>query len=361
MSHFSVMVIGQDVEKQLAPYHEFECTGTVNEYVQTIDQLPDLLESFNKNTRTMLRGPEGELVSAYDERFYREQTEEEKKGKSHLDASSKIRFVPEGWTEQEVVVNEFMSLIDLIRYETGDDFPILQEGEDPDLHDRCKWGWARVNAAGEVIEYTYRTNPNTQWDWYQIGGRWSGFLKLKQDAAGSLGHRGLMGSCANDGEGRADVALKGAIDFEGMRDEAGAKAAANWDKAAEAKISAGFAADATWDSWEVVRERHPGNIEAAREEYHAQGAMKAVDKALNLWDGADDYLTPRDEFIQQARDSALVLFAMVKDSKWFAKGEMGWFGMSTDSMTQAEWNRKVNELLDELPDDTLITIVDCHI
>ncbi|MNV78650.1 hypothetical protein D3C71_1721530 [compost metagenome] len=146
-----------------------------------------------------------------------------------------------------------------------------------------------------------------------------------------------------------------------MRNEAGIEAAANWDKAAEAKIAAGFAADATWDSWEVVRERHPDNVEAAREEYHAQGAMKAVKQALDLWRGADEYLTPRDEFIQRARDSAMVMYAMVKDSKWFAKGEMGWFGMSTDNMTQAEWNRKVNELLDELTDDTLITIVDCHI
>lgn len=57
----------------------------------------------------------------------------------------------------------------------------------------------------------------------------------------------------------------------------------------------------------------------------------------------------------------MVYYALVRDGQWSAKVEMGWFGMSEDSMTQAEWNRKVNELLDELPDDTLITIVDCHI
>jgi hypothetical protein len=31
MSHFSVMVIGENVEEQLAPYHEFECTGVDND------------------------------------------------------------------------------------------------------------------------------------------------------------------------------------------------------------------------------------------------------------------------------------------------------------------------------------------
>ncbi|ELY1969261.1 hypothetical protein SL040_000472 [Aeromonas salmonicida] len=381
MSHFAVMVIGQNVENQLAPYHEFECTGTVDQYVQTIDRLPSLLEDYAKDTRTMRKGPDGQLLSAYDDFFYRDPTEEESAKIGSMGGSgfgdgisysskdwgdrkgyrTKVKYLPDGWEELDVPVSDCMSLVDFIKYQTSDEFPILQEGDDPDLHGSCKYGWARVNAAGEVIEYTDRTNPNKQWDWYQIGGRCSGFLKLKQDAAGSLGQRGLMGSCANDGEGRADSALKSAIDFEGMRDEAGAEAAASWDKAADAKIAAGFAADTTWDAWPVVRERHPGNIEAARDEYHAQGAMQAAKKALDLWNDTDKYLTPREEFILQARDSALVLFGVVQDSKWFAKGEMGWFGMSTDDMTQAEWNRKVNELLDELPDDTLITIVDCHI
>ena len=34
MSHFVVYVLGEDVETQLAPYHEFECTGDDNQYVQ---------------------------------------------------------------------------------------------------------------------------------------------------------------------------------------------------------------------------------------------------------------------------------------------------------------------------------------
>ena len=293
MSHFAVMVIGQDVEKQLAPYHEFECTGRDDQYVKNIDVTDECrkhgLDWYGLDENTVTDESEVELDGVH------------------------------------------------------------------------KYGYAVVDSEGLLVKAVNRTNPNKEWDWYQVGGRWSGFLKLKQDAAGSLGGRGLTGSCANDGDGRADVAVKGAIDFEGMRDEAGAKAAANWDKAAEAKIASGFAAETTWDAWQVVRERHPGNIEAAREEYHSQEVMRAVKKALDLWDGTDKFLTPREEFIKQARESALVLFGVVKDSKWFAKGEMGWFGMSTDDMTQPEWNRKVNELLDELPDDTLITVVDCHI
>lgn len=239
MSHFAVMVIGQNVENQLAPYHEFECTGCVDEYVQTIDLLPSLLEDYAKDTRSMRKGPDGQLLTAYDDFFYRDPTEEESAkigpiaGSGFGDGISysskdwgdgkgyrtKVKYLPEGWEGLDVPVSSVMSLVDFIKYQAGDEFPILQEGDELDLLDEHKCGWASVNAAGEVIEYTDRTNPNAEWDWYQVGGRWSGFLKLKQDAAGSFGRRGLMGSCANDGEGRADAALKSAIDFEGMRDE----------------------------------------------------------------------------------------------------------------------------------------------
>ena len=28
--------------------------------------------------------------------------------------------------------------------------------------------------------YGYYTNPRAKWDWYQLGGRWTGFFKMKQ-------------------------------------------------------------------------------------------------------------------------------------------------------------------------------------
>ena len=52
MSHFTVLVIGEEPELQLAPYHEFECTGEVDEYVQSIDKLDEATESFANSTTT---------------------------------------------------------------------------------------------------------------------------------------------------------------------------------------------------------------------------------------------------------------------------------------------------------------------
>src|SRR3546814_8966760 len=42
MSHFGVLVIGGNVEQQLAPYHEFECTGLNDQFVQDIDVTEEL-------------------------------------------------------------------------------------------------------------------------------------------------------------------------------------------------------------------------------------------------------------------------------------------------------------------------------
>jgi hypothetical protein len=41
---------------------------------------------------------------------------------------------------------------------------------------------------------------------------------------------------------------------------------------------------------------------------------------------------------------------------------MGWFGVSTDKPEdQKPWTVEVRSLVLNLPDDTLLTIVDCHI
>lgn len=308
MSHFAAMVIGDNVKQQLAPYHVFECAGTNDQYVQDVDITDD------------------------------------------------VRAEMEG--------DEPRSLTEALEYHGLEDRIVASEEEVEKEGDDCahKYGYAIVKD-GQLIKAVKRTNPNKTWDWWQVGGRWAGFLKLKPGATGEYGSTGLMGSHAAKGEDRASQAFKKDIDFDGMRNQTGDEAAELWDKAAAALLPDGAAEPLTWDSWEVLRdETHKGNIEAAREAYHAQPAIQALKKTFdNPFFGLDQFLTDRDAYIQQARDQATVVYAVVRESQWIAKGEMGWWGMSNDTESQADWNRKVNEMLDALPDDTLITIVDCHI
>lgn len=133
----------------------------------------------------------------------------------------------------------------------------------------------RKNENGIWCEYsTY--NPNSQWDWYLLGGRWSGsHFKLKPGAkSGVLGEP----SWTNPTNRGYDAALKGDIDFTA---------------------------------------------------------------------------TTKEQFAP---------YAMVKDGQWYAKGKMGWWGVTTQAYcSDDEWRDKVWELVQSLPDDTLISFYDCHI
>lgn len=145
-----------------------------------------------------------------------------------------------------------------------------------------------------------------------------------------------------------------------MRDEAGNDAATSWDKA-RALLSAAVA-PTQWNSWEYLRDvAHKDDIDAARKAYHAQPSVKVLANFAGFLDTCDKYMQSREEFIQRARDRACVPYALVNKGEWTGRGNMGWFGMSDDKVALDDWYRLVNQLLDNLPDDTLITVVDCHI
>jgi hypothetical protein len=40
---------------------------------------------------------------------------------------------------------------------------------------------------------------------------------------------------------------------------------------------------------------------------------------------------------------------------------MGWWAVVSNPKDQNEWNGQIKEMIDSLPDDTLISIYDCHI
>lgn len=63
---------------------------------------------------------------------------------------------------------------------------------------------------GEWKEFsTY--NQDAKWDWYSLGGRWSGcFIRLKDGADGVMGH----GSLVYGNKAGVDQAYKGDIDFD---------------------------------------------------------------------------------------------------------------------------------------------------
>ena len=124
-----------------------------------------------------------------------------------------------------------------------------------------EWGYELDEEENLLSRY----NPDSKWDWYSIGGRWSGFLCTKE----------------KDDEG------------------------------------------------------NPIRVNQAQ--------FKDID-----W----NYMIEND----------IIPFNYVtEDGEWREKGEMGWWGMTTNEMEQDDWTDNFKNYLKLVEDDCLVTVVDFHI
>lgn len=272
---------------------------------------------------------------------------------------AKIHFLPDGWTEEQMDVSNFETFAEWASGYYGG--PIVTQKELDEMIDSCseepKYGYILVDDNQNVLSVIRRTNPNAQWDWYQVGGRWSGFLKLKPNCGGSVGEKNWMvkGDPPPD---HVDSARKGDIDFEGMMADSEARAAETYDKA-RALIDPHLE---DFVDWETVRENQD-DIKTAREVYGDQEAVKAFrsSKEFGFFSSVEDFLVEREVYLETARNSSFVTFALLINGEWFEKGSMGWWGMASDEKDQGHWNREFTAKVMALPDDTQLTVVDCHI
>jgi hypothetical protein len=95
---------------------------------------------------------------------------------------------------------------------------------------------------------TYQHNPQGHWDWWTIGGRWTGYFTPKGFIHPDnlvVGSPGLMTDPAEPG--RCDGGRKRDLDLAGMRDAAQTKAEAEWDEYQE--IIAGTPEPVLWETF----------------------------------------------------------------------------------------------------------------
>jgi hypothetical protein len=226
-------------------------------------------------------------------------------------------------------------------------------------------------------DYGRVRNPNAKWDWYELGGRWSGLLKLYKGATGLKGGRYHVGNIDETG-GYVDAAFMRDIDWDTMRAEEKKKGLEYITPFFKAIVNQPIP-----EEWHTIRERHGENHGLARETYHAQPAIKAAKKAKDdFWFTLDEALNicPSykeirkesvftqeavskliEEYAQSRANTAGHTFAVLHDGKWLERGEMGWFGVVSDEKDHDDWAQSFTNFLNSLPPDTFISIVDCHI
>lgn len=219
----------------------------------------------------------------------------------------------------------------------------------------CEEGPVRKHEGRWQQQATY--NPQSKWDWWVIGGRWTGFFKMKPDADAKLGRPGTFGDEAKPGY--ADQIRKGDIDIEGMAADKADEAERGWRQVHD--VIDLHPPITPWSDFHAKVAACTLDIETARSQYHGQPAVRALREArVDVWE-IRHFLVPLDDYRKAAIRSVLSPYALVKDGQWIGKGEMGWFGVSSGDMDQADWDAEVWKLIGQLPDDEWLTIVDAHI
>lgn len=317
MSHFSVLVVG-DVDYNMAPFHEFECDGIDDEFIQDLDV-----------------------------------TEEAKSGYKKY-----IEEYPEAKSDYPTLRKWLEGYYGLKFAESAD--KVNKKGDH-------KWGYFYpVEGAEDDFKAFKRTNPNKFYDYYGSGYRG---LKLKKPITDFNFRTGQEEETLYTNE-----ALKMDVDFEGKwaEDE---QAARNTYRMVVAALGYAPSLEHTWSS--LVDKFYPGDGKApemtedeAREIYESQKPVRDWDKlfkekkldhqVLGFFTKVDDFCMTEDEYVASRSIHALT-FGYVINREYHSNGDMGWWACVSNEKEPNAWDKEYKEFIESLPDDALLTILDCHI
>lgn len=368
MSHFSVLVISdtelneQTLEPILQPWHEYECTGKDDQYVVPVDITDKVLEEFNDPQKVVI--VRRSVYSRWDDRFYTKTPEK----KDILDSGRKEFELPKGGEEKEIPADE-----------------ARKHGLGYLTMEQCAKEYFGDRAYELGGRYFRRTNPNSKWDWWQVGGRWSGMFIPGYDPNEDPNHKETCWLC--QGTGKRDFNNE-IISCNGC---SGTGIATKWPTQwktdgnisqmknlpiAELRIVAQQRAAKHFDTIATFfNGMDPPDIswlDLEGEDFaKARDAFWEDNKALfsKMWkakiydpiDAIKAYKKGHGACLQEAMHRALQTFAIVKDGKWYERGEMGWWGAVHNEKDREQWDREFEALIDGLSPDTWLAVVDCHI
>lgn len=226
------------------------------------------------------------------------------------------------------------------------------------------WNSNRYQLDDDGVWREYSTyNPDSKWDWYQLGGRWSGaFIKLKDGASGTMGDRSWMTMHRHG----VDQAYKKDIDFAAIKSSARSEALKTYRKCANKCGGNIPLLELSWATIIGSSEYASLNIEQKRELYHSQDAVKIWKDKVN--DGTpfgysiEDFQCTEEEYATRAELDAFIPYAVIYEGEWISRGDMGWWAITLkEHYSPADWHKKVWELIDSCSDDTLFSFYDLHI
>jgi hypothetical protein len=229
-------------------------------------------------------------------------------------------------------------------------------------------------------KYGYWENKNARWDWYQVGGRWSGILPVKPGADCGMGKKSWCNEKEETKPNFADYVCRKDLDVDKLQAEAAERAEKFWTR---------------YNRWleikDLPRNQVPEDDRWLDHDMHSalynMGVRKCIEprKPMVNPDGTpvmefDPYdKCERQKWTEPKFDDTPFLkeelltkyrwhfewgtFCVLDDNGWHEKGKMGWFGCSSDEVEDREqWGDSYYTKFIENEDPmTVFVIVDCHI
>lgn len=278
MSHFFTLVAGECAHHEMAPFKEYESDCERSEFVQEIDCTDELLSVMSE------KGPA-------------------------------------------------FSLKDCANYHG---YVLLEPGQIPDRnHEDFALGWIEPLETGfKAIKVT---NPNAKYDYYQIGGRYSGVFPVITGLKADFDFERHVARAENLAAQQWDLSRK---DFK------------RWLTKKELAHIHGIPSPDTWSA----------DLHAL---YVAQPGLRELSDRLSLkvWDleYVDLYLGSKSDFLINRVCELATPFAIVKNRTWLSQGEMGGFGYTYNCVSDKQWVGTIREFFKTLKADEKLWVVDCHI
>lgn len=192
--------------------------------------------------------------------------------------------------------------------------------------------WHCYYYSKEHDAWGYWNNPKAKWDWYTLGGRWEGFFLLK------------------DGT-KTDQAYMRDIDWEEMRDEKNRKSD-NTFREIMNKVRELPKFESKSDE-EIVSFLKENKEKEEVFEEKEKNCLRSL-----YW----EYGYHLGDSMEENRNRySLSTFAVLKEGEWFEKGEMGWWACVSNEKEVDVWKKEWNDLLSDIPGDTLLSLYDYHI
>lgn len=307
MSHFAVLVIGGDVEGQLARYDEnLEVPEYIAEEVSDEDK-EDFIKYYTEK-----KGIEGKTF----EELYEEYGEEWNRN---------------CWRQDENGVWQ--------RYSTYN----------PD----SKWDWYSIDGrwSGEFITKVFDEDHES----IEIGqsGLFHNGVGIDSTIKGNIDFKGIREEAYKEAYERYKF-------VESCFTNGIPKIEYTWDDMLNDKVLGDNDEPLTIEAKRNFYHGQKGKEEWTKTiESYRDKDKNTYDKLVLL--NIENYQCTAEEFAQRAADNAFIPFAVVKDGVWYERGKMGWWAIVTDEKDKVEWVDFVNKMIDEADDETLFTFVDCHI